>query len=97
MTGKAITCVADVGVTIYRTAAGGRPVWDFVASLTDLEAAAILAQMKAVALGGLAAAKHLRSDLYELRADAPTRSFRLLFAVEGRRGQVLLSLGADAA
>jgi len=78
----------------YRTAAGGRPVRDFIALLSDVEAAAILAQMKDVSLRGLAAAKHLRGELYELRADTPTRSFRLLFALEGRRGQVLLSLSA---
>lgn len=78
----------------YRTAAGGRPVRDFIDSLTDVEAAGVLVQMKEVAHRGLAAAKHLRGEVYELRADAPTCSFRLLFAVEGRRGQVLLSLSA---
>jgi phage-related protein len=42
----------------------------------------------------LPAAKHLRGDIYEIRADAPTRSFRLLFSGEGRFKQVLLSLSA---
>jgi hypothetical protein len=78
----------------YRTAAGGRPVRDFIAALSDLEAAAVLAQMRDVALRGLAAARHLRGELYELRADTPTRSFRLLFAIEGRPGQVLLFLSS---
>jgi phage-related protein len=50
--------------------------------------------MKDVVERGLVAAKHLRGDVYEVRADAPTRSFRLLFAAEGRRGNVLLSLSA---
>jgi phage-related protein len=36
--------------------------------------------------------KHLRGDIYEVRADASTRSFRLLFAAEGSYSQVLLSL-----
>lgn len=39
-------------------------------------------------------ARHLRGDVYEVRADAATRSFRVLFATEGRYGQVLLSLSA---
>ena len=52
--------------------------------------------MKDVALNGLAAAKHLRGDIYEVRADALVRSFRILFVSEGRVGQVLLSLSAFA-
>jgi phage-related protein len=50
--------------------------------------------MKEVATRGLPAAKHLRGDLYEVRSDAATRSFRLLFSAEGRYSQVLLSLSA---
>jgi phage-related protein len=80
----------------YRTAAGARPVKAFLDELTDDELAAIIAGMKDVARRGLPAAKHLRGDLYEVRADAATRSFRLLFAVEGRFNQVLLSLSAFA-
>lgn len=41
---------------------------------------------------GTAAARHLRGDIYEVRADAATRSFRLLFSCEGRFSQVLLAL-----
>jgi phage-related protein len=41
---------------------------------------------------GTAAARHLRGDVYEVRADAATRSFRLLFSCEGKFSQVLLSL-----
>jgi phage-related protein len=78
----------------YRTAAGGRPVKAFLDSLTDEEVAAIVAGMKEVAASGARAARHLRDDIYEIRADAPTRSFRLLFSAEGRYGQVLLSLSA---
>ncbi len=72
--------------------AGGRPVKDFLDSLTDEEVAAIVAGMKEVAEAGFSATKHLRGDIYEVRADAPPRSFRLLFSSEGRYGQVLLSL-----
>jgi phage-related protein len=48
--------------------------------------------MKEVAEEGCAAARHLRAAIYELRADGRTRSFRLLFAREGRSGRILLSL-----
>ena len=34
------------------------------------------------------------SLLYEVRADAATRSFRLLFSAEGQYSQVLLALSA---
>jgi len=43
---------------------------------------------------GTSAARHLRGDLYEVRADAATRSFRVLFSCEGKYSQILLSLSA---
>ena len=67
---------------------------DFLETLTDDEAAEVVAAMKDVAEDGLAAAKHLRADLYEVKADAETRSFRVLFSAEGRFSQVFLSLTA---
>jgi hypothetical protein len=76
----------------YRTASGGRPVKAFIDALTDEEVASIVAGMKDVVERGLAAARHLRHDIYEVRADAASRSFRLLFAAGGKRSQVLLSL-----
>lgn len=76
----------------YRSRAGARPVKAVLDQLTDEEVAAIVAGMKDVATRGLAAARHLRGDIYEVRADAANRSFRLLFSAEGRYSQVLLSL-----
>lgn len=78
----------------YRTPAGGRPIKAFFDKLTDEEAAAVVAGMKEIVARGLVAARHLRGDIYEVRADAATRSFRVLFATEGRSSQVLLSLSA---
>jgi phage-related protein len=66
----------------------------FLSALTDEEVAAIVAGMKDVVDRGLLAAKHLRGAVYEVRADAATRSFRLLFSAEGNYSQVLLSLSA---
>ena len=76
----------------YRTVKGARPVKDFLNDLTDDEVAAIVAGMKEVVALGMRAARHLRGEIYEVRADAATRSFRLLFAAEGRYSHVLLSL-----
>lgn len=76
----------------YRTPAGARPVKAFLAKLTDEEVAAITAGMRDVKQRGTDAARHLRGDIYEVRADAATRSFRLLFSCEGKYSQVLLSL-----
>jgi phage-related protein len=69
---------------------------DFLDELADGEVAAIVAGMKEVSERGLVAAKHLRGDIYEVRAEAASRSFRLLFSAEGRFGHVLLSLSVFA-
>jgi phage-related protein len=67
-------------------------VKSYLDELSDEEVAAIVAGMKEVAERGLAASRHLRGAIYEVRADARTRSFRLLFSNEGRGGRILLSL-----
>lgn len=76
----------------YRTERGRRPVKEFVEQLADEDVATIVAAMREVAVEGLIAARHLRGDLYEVRAEGADQSFRILFATEGRRGQVLLAL-----
>ena len=50
--------------------------------------------MRDVAQDGLVAARHLRGDIYEVRASGDRQAFRVLFANEGRRGQILLALEA---
>jgi phage-related protein len=72
----------------------GQPVADFIAGLTDVDAAAVIAAMKEVALEGLRASRHLRGDLYEIRAEGDRVTYRILFAPEGAHGQVLLALEA---
>ncbi len=76
----------------YRTAAGRRPIKEFIEGLSDTDAAAVVAAMKDVRETGLGAARHLRSDIYEVRADGDRQTYRILFAPEGRRSQVLLAL-----
>jgi phage-related protein len=74
----------------YRTAMGARPVKEFLDGLTDVEVASVIAAMKEVSELGLASARHLRGDIYEVRAEAGQRSFRLLFTQETKF--ILLSL-----
>lgn len=69
---------------------------EFLRELSDSDAAAVLAAVVAVRDEGLRAARHLRGDIYEVRADGERQTFRILFATEGRAGQVLLSLDAFA-
>lgn len=78
----------------YRTPSGRRPVADFVDRLSDADAATVVAAMKEVAFEGLDAARHLRGEICEVRADGDRVTYRILFASEGKRGQVLLALEA---
>jgi len=48
--------------------------------------------MRDIRESGLAVGRHLRGDLYEVRADGADESYRLLFATEGRKSRILLSL-----
>jgi phage-related protein len=54
----------------------------FMDGLTDQHAAAVVAAMKDVAQNGLRAARHLRGEVYEVRAEAERQAFRILFAQE---------------
>lgn len=78
----------------YSTKSGRRPVAEFIRSLDDQAAAAVVAAMKEVASEGLSYARHLRGEIYEVRAHGDRAAYRVLFAQEGRRGQVLLALEA---
>jgi len=76
----------------YRTAAGRRPIKEFIDGLSDVDAAAVVAAMKDVRDTGLVLARHLRGEIYEVRADGDRQTFRILFALEGLRSQILLAL-----
>ncbi len=78
------------------TAAGRSPVRDFLADarLPGGDRDEILAAMKDVQVNGLEAARHLQGDLYEVRADGRQATYRVVFAAEGARSQVLLGLSA---
>jgi phage-related protein len=78
----------------YETAAGNRPVLGFIRKVPDEDKAAILAAMQEVRREGTRAARHLRGELFEVRADGQQVIYRVLFAREGEQNQVLLSLVA---
>lgn len=76
----------------YKTEKGNCPVGQFLKGLTDRDAAEVAGEMKVVETDGLAAARHLSDDVYEVRAAGEDTIYRILFAKEGRLGQVLLAL-----
>ena len=79
---------------LYETASGRRPVRQFLDGLTSKDRDQILAAMKEVQIDGLIAARHLTGDIYEVRASADRVIYRVLFAREGGKGQILLALEA---
>ena len=77
----------------YRTAAGHEPVADFLNRLDRDDRAAVAGKLRQVVREGVTAARHLRGEIHEVRAEGDRQSFRVLFAPEGR-GRVLLALEA---
>lgn len=57
----------------YRTASGRSPVEEFIDKLSDSDAAAVLAGMAEVRERGLAAARHLDGDIWEVRINGEPR------------------------
>lgn len=80
----------------YRTFSGATPVRDFLMSSTlpPGDRDEVLAAMKDVQLNGLVDARHLRGDIFEVRATGARASYRVLFAAVGARSQVLLAVSA---
>lgn len=76
----------------YQTESGARPIKDFLMALPDEDRAAILEEMEYVRENGTSVARHVRKDIYEVRAFYNTKAYRILFACEGRFHHVLLAL-----
>jgi len=76
----------------YQTESGARPIKDFLLALPDEDRAAILEEMEYVRTHGTSVARHVRKDIYEVRAFYNTKAYRILFACEGRFHHVLLAL-----
>lgn len=78
----------------YSTESGRRPIKDFLDGLDDADLASVVAAMREVRQQGLKAARHLDGPIYEVRADGKGVIYRVLFAPQGKRKQILLSLEA---
>jgi phage-related protein len=50
--------------------------------------------MKDVQINGLTVVRHLRGEIYEVRATGARAAYRVLFATEGAKSQVLLAVSA---
>jgi len=78
----------------YRTVGGSTPVREYLGSLESEDRDKVRAAMAVVAQEGQRSARHLRGDVYEIRATSHGRAFRVLFSAEGHRRYVLLALSA---
>jgi phage-related protein len=67
-------------------------VTDFIDSLSDKHATAVVLEMTKVRREGLPAARHLTGEIWEVRVSTQDARLRVLFAQEGKRGRVLLAL-----
>ena|SRR5215467_2332801 len=76
----------------YQTESGARPIKELLLALPDEDRAAVLAEMEYVREHGTAVARHLRQDIYEVRAIYNTKTYRILFACEGHFHHILLTL-----
>ncbi len=76
----------------YQTESGARPIKVFLLGLPDEDRAAVLEEMEYVREHGTSVARHLRHDIYEVRAIYNTKAYRILFACEGRFHHILLAL-----
>lgn len=69
---------------------------DFLDGLPTGDADDILTSLADVRRNGLRVARHLRGPIYEVHVTTAHARYRVLFATEGRRSQVLLALDAFA-
>jgi phage-related protein len=76
----------------YQTESGARPIKDFLLALPEEDRATVLEEMEHVREHGTSVARHLRHDIYEVRAIYNTKAYRILFACEGHFHHVLLAL-----
>jgi phage-related protein len=67
-------------------------VREHLLSLPEDARVEVLAAMKDVRENGLEVARHVQGEIYEVRASHNKVEYRILFATEGSRSQVLLSL-----
>jgi phage-related protein len=73
----------------YRTATGTAPAKEFTDGLGDVDHATLVSAMREVQREGLGVARHLKDELWELRATGVRAHYRLIFSQEGK-GRLLI-------
>jgi phage-related protein len=76
----------------YRTASGRKIVKEQLDKLPDEDYAEVVAAMREVRREGRSAAKHVRGDIWEVKAPVGQLTYRVLFSEEGAQDQILLAL-----
>ena len=76
----------------YQTATGRRPVKEFIEKLSWEDRAAVVVAMREVKEEGRVVARHLKGGIYEVRTGGNRVTYRVLFAPQGKRKQILLAL-----
>lgn len=89
---RTVSPVAKRRWRFYETSAGRKVVREQLDALDADHAAEITAAMAEVRREGRRAAKHLRGDVWDVKADYKGLAYRVLFAEEGDEGQVCLAL-----
>jgi phage-related protein len=89
---RTVSPVAKRRWRFYETSAGRKVVREQLDALDADHAAEITAAMAEVRREGRRAAKHLRGDVWEVKADYKGLAYRVLFAEEGDEGHVCLAL-----
>src|SRR5579871_5310260 len=74
----------------YRTPSGRNPIGEFLHDLPADHSRVLANAMRSVRETGVRGARHLRGDLYEVRAQTGQAHYRLIFSQESRA--VLLAL-----
>lgn len=77
---------------VYSDQAGRTPLREFLDGLPARDAATVVAAMNLVALGRRAAKPLHGQPLFEVKCHAGGQQYRVIFATEGRRSQVLLAV-----
>jgi len=78
---------------LYRTASDSHVVRDYLQGLPVEDYASIRAAMKEVEERGVRSAKQIKGDIRQIEANGGHGvTYRLLFAVDGHAGQMLLGL-----
>jgi DNA-binding XRE family transcriptional regulator len=66
----------------YHTESGARPIKDYLLALPDEDRAAILEEMEYVREHGVSVTRHVRKNIYEVRATYDKKAYRILLPVK---------------